>query len=98
MATVKKEFVYEEANDQHSRALLVYGKSADTKLYYDAAYTEQVTVDDAVKFFAMSSLVIDVGGVLYTPFSVNKTTNKVLTVTKSSTSLNGTEWAVAANA
>lgn len=95
MAIVTKAFVFEDANDQHVRALKAYGKSADTKLYYDAAYTEQVTEEDALKFFAMSSLIIDVAGVLYAPMSINTTTHKVTTIAKSGSTLTGTDWSLA---
>ena len=32
-----------DANDKYVANYVVYGKAADKKLYYDAAYTEQVT-------------------------------------------------------
>lgn len=94
----KREFVYEDANDQHIRALIAYGKSADTKLYYDPQYTEQVHEEDALRFFLMDALVVKTTDGYSRPVFVNTASHKVVTVTRSSSSVTGTEWAVVAPA
>lgn len=50
--------IYENASDLHVRSNLVYAKAADKKLYYEAAYTNQVTKADLVDAFTKGTLLI----------------------------------------
>lgn len=89
--------VYEDANDQHVRALIVYAKSADSKLYYEPEYTTQVKESEALRFFMMDSLVIKTTDGFSRPVFVNTASHKVVTVTRSSSTVTGTEWNVLAD-
>lgn len=91
----KREFIYEDANEQHARALIVYGKSTDNKLYYDPQHTEQVGEPDALRFFLMDALVVKTTDGYSRPVFVNTVNHKVVTLTKSGSSVLGTEWSVA---
>lgn len=83
-------FVYEKANDQHVRNLVAYGKSADSKLYYEAAFTNQVTKADAEYYFAMGALQVSTSAGLFAPVAVKNGT--VLTVDLSASSPAVTSW------
>jgi hypothetical protein len=50
--------IYEDAHDVHIRSNLVYAKAADKKLYYEAAYTNQVTQADLEDAFKKGTLLI----------------------------------------
>lgn len=50
--------IYEDAHDVHIRSNLVYAKDADKKLYYEAAYTNQVTQADLEDAFKKGTLLI----------------------------------------
>lgn len=85
--------IFEQANDQHLRNVVVYGKAADSKIYEDSAYTTQVdqaVVEDA---FAKGMLLVKAGDDYFVPIAISA--NKVLTValTGSPAALAGTEWA-----
>lgn len=49
---------FEQAKDLHVRNYVVYGKAADKKLYYDAAYTKQVSKADLEDAFNKGALLI----------------------------------------
>lgn len=87
-------YVFEKANDQHVRNLVVFGKAADTKLYYDAAYTEQVTQADAEYYFGMNCLQVKTAAGLFAPVAVKGAA--VLTIDLASSNPTITSWAVKA--
>ena len=66
--------IFEQAKDLHVKNYLVYGKAADGKLYYEAAYTTQVALADAKDAFDKGILAVVVGDAVYAPvfFSDNK--------------------------
>ena len=95
------DIIYNDAKDEHVANFVAYGKTSDSKLYYDAEYTTQVTKEDAQDaFFKGRLLVIDpsVGGaVAAIGVMSNPTGTTVLTVAMSGSPavLTGTTWAVA---
>lgn len=88
--------IYEDANDQHVRNLVVFGKAADSKIYVDAEYETQATQAEVEEAFGKSMLLVKVGDNYFKPIAIAG--NKVLTValTGSPAALAGTEWAAAA--
>ena len=81
------------ANDKYVANYVVYGKTADKKLYYDAAYKEQVTQSDAEDAFLKGRLIIKVGTDYIYPVSLS--THKIKTIDASGTptvTTTFTEW------
>ena len=93
-----KEKIFEQAKDIHVKNYIVFGKSADGKLYYEAAYTNQVSLADAKDAFNKGILAINVSDAIYIP--VFFASNKIYTIA-AGTASGGvtpgviTEWAVA---
>lgn len=72
---------YEHANDLHVRAVTVYGKTADKKLYWnlsDTTYSEQVKQAELEELFGKGLLIIDDGTNKLIPVSI--TANKAVTL------------------
>ena len=95
--------IMEHADDQHVRAYVVYGKTADHKLYYDAKYTTQVAQADAENAFKKGMLhIIDTTTTLI-PVAMTGTTVKTVgktSVTATSGSVEVAalvDWAVKAD-
>ena len=65
MANIVK--FYEDANDQHVRAFMVYKKTAQTKAYKDSAYTEQYTTSELKNVFIKGALIVLEDGSLVKP-------------------------------
>lgn len=80
---------YERYGDQHIRAVVLYGKAADHKLYADAKYTMNVDAADIEYAFKKGMLLINDGTNLLRP--IKFVANKVTTV-DGTTSVTGTEW------
>ena len=54
--------IYEDANDQHVRAIVVYKKAAQTKAYADADCTVQMTTAELKNAFIKGALIkLDTG-------------------------------------
>lgn len=52
------EPIYEQLKDLHIRNFVVYGKAADSKLYYESTYKTQVKQADLEDAFKKGSLLI----------------------------------------
>ncbi len=59
--------IYEDANEQHVRAFMVYKKANQTKAYKDAAYTEQYTTSELKNVFIKGALIALDDGALVKP-------------------------------
>ncbi len=59
--------IFEHANEQHVRALIVYGNSNDGSLYYDSDYKDAVDVNDARNAYQKGILRISDGTKLLSP-------------------------------
>ena len=82
--------IFEDANDQHVRNVIVYGKTSDHKLYTTSAKTtmvEQAVVEDA---FKKGMLLVQEGDVLLLPIALDG--NKVTTASIVSSAITGVEW------
>ena len=88
------ERLYNDAKDEHVATYVAYGKAADSKLYYDADYTTQVTQADAAEAFSKGRLLVVTAAGKVAALGV--TSSKVLTVAMSGSpaALTATEWAV----
>lgn len=81
------------ANDKYVANYVVYGKTADKKLYYDAAYTDQVTQSDAEDAFLKGRLIIKAGTDYIYPVSLSAHKIKTIDVSGSGTvTASYTEW------
>lgn len=84
------EMIFQDAKDKYVTAIVVYGKSADGKLYVDAEYSaqvEQAVVEDA---FDKGVLMVKVGTASFRPVKV--AANKVTVIDVVSGSVSATEF------
>lgn len=49
--------IYEDANEQHVRAFIIYKKANQTKAYADAEYTTQLTTSELKNLFIKGAVV-----------------------------------------
>lgn len=73
MANIVK--IYEDANEQHVRASMVYKKNNQTKAYKDEACTEQYTTSELKNIFIKGALISLGDGTLVTPFKYSETSS-----------------------
>lgn len=71
--------IYEHANEQHIRAIVIYAVGSDGKAYKDSKGTEQFKNSELKNAF-IKGCVIDISGVLYTALNYYEK-NKVGTIT-----------------
>lgn len=83
--------VNENYDDQHIRAVILYGKTADHKLYADEKYTVKVAADYVEAAFKKGMLLVSDGTSMLRP--VKFAAGKVVTV-DGTTAVTGTEWSV----
>ena len=67
--------IYEDANDQHVRAFMVYKKTSETKAYVDAAFTTQYTTSQLKDAFIKGALVKLEDGALVKPVKYSETSS-----------------------
>lgn len=89
------EKIYERFDDVNVRNFVVYGKAADSKLYYEPDYKTQVTQNDLENAFVKGALMIVDGSSKLVPIVL--TNNTVKTVKSGSTALEFATWSAAAN-
>lgn len=82
--------VFIDADDKYVAAVIVYGKSADSKLYVDADYTTQAEAAAVADAFLKGVLVVKNGTKVFKPVKVDG--NKVLTIDYASSTVSATEW------
>lgn len=82
---------FEDLRDVHVRKLVVYGKAADHKLYYESDYKTQVTKEDAADAFNKGLLLIVDSTTTLVPVAMSG--NEVNTVLESSSSVTLVGWA-----
>lgn len=85
---MKKVFI--DAVDKFVAAVIVFGKSSDSKLYVDAEYTTQVEEAVVVDAFVKGTLLIMDGDTTLKPVKLEG--NKVLTLDYASSTVSATEW------
>lgn len=56
--------IYEDANEQHVRAIMIYKKTAETKAYTDAACTVQFVTKDLKNAFIKGAVIVLEDGTL----------------------------------
>lgn len=64
------EMIFQDAKDKYVTAVDVYGKASDSKLYVDAEYSAQVTVDVVKDAFEKGVLLVKVGEAEFRPVKV----------------------------
>lgn len=88
--SIPMKHVFQNGDDKNVEAYVVYGKAADHKLYYEAAYTNQVTQADLEAAFQKHMLVIYDGTSYWIPFK--QAANKVYIIDTVSNALAFVEW------
>lgn len=90
------EKIFQTANEKNVKSFVVYGKSADSKLYYEPEFKTQVTELDMFTAFTKGMLVVKAGDAYLAPLAVNA--NKVTTADMSGSpaAITGTQWAAKA--
>lgn len=91
--------IFNDAKDVHVRNHVVFGKTADNKLYkkFDGTtYSDQIPQEELTELFKKKILLIQVGTIFYEPFLLNG--NQVATIDKASESNNAevTMWSALA--
>ena len=89
------EKIFQDAKDKYVTAVIVYGKAADSKLYIDSNYSEQVTQEVVEDAFNKGVLMVKVGTASFRPVKV--AANKVTVVDLSSGSVTATEFSAKAS-
>ena len=89
------EKIYEALNDVHVRKVVVYGKTADKKLYYESTYATQVTKSEMTELFEKGLLLIDDGTKKLVPVSMTDST--VTTVTAGASAVESVTWSALAD-
>lgn len=87
--------IFDDAKDKNVGAFVVYGKAEDSKIYYEAAFTNQVKQADVEDAFKKGRLLVaisdgDDGFNYLAPFAL--AANKVTTASVVSTTLTAVEW------
>lgn len=62
--------IFEHANEQHLRALIVYGDTEDGNLYYEPEHVNKVDANDVDNAYKKGALRIDDGTNLLSPISM----------------------------
>ena len=70
--------IYEHSNDLHIRKYLLYGKTADSKLYADKDFKEKVSAADVENAYQKGALMIVNGTTYLTPVSYAAGTVKTI--------------------
>lgn len=85
------ERIYDQAKDVHVATYILYGKTADKKLYLESSYTTQVTKDALEDAFKKGRLLVFDGTNYLTAISLAN--GKVKTVGMGTSAVELTEWA-----
>ena len=62
--------IFQDAKDKYVTAVIVYGKTADSKIYVDADFSEQVGIDVVKDAFEKGVLMVKVGDAEFRPVKV----------------------------
>lgn len=87
--------IFEDANDQHVRNVVVYGKTSDHKIYSDSEMKTQVAQTDIEEAFAKGMLLVKEGDTYLVPVGISA--NKITTVATGTTATT-VEWTAKATA
>lgn len=82
--------IFNQAKDKNVANFVVFGKSADSKLYYESTYTNQVDQDVAEDAFLKGRLIIKVGNNYFYPVSL--ASHKIKTLDYASSTASAVEW------
>ena len=77
---MKLKHIYIDGNDKHVGKYVVFGKAADSKIYVDADFSEQVAAADALEAFNKGLLLVQVGTDVFEPVKVSGVKVTVLDV------------------
>ena len=83
----KLKHIYIDGNDKNVGKYVVFGKAADSKIYVDAEFSEQVAQDDVVEAFKKGLLLVQVGNDVFEPVKVSANVVTVIDVSSGSASV-----------
>lgn len=64
------EKIFQDAKDKYVTAVIVYGKTTDSKIYVDADFSEQASIDVVKDAFEKGVLMVKVGDAEFRPVKV----------------------------
>lgn len=67
--------IFEDANEQHVRAIYIYKKANQTKAYVDAAFTTQFTTSELKNAFLKGAVIKLDGGDIVKPIKYTESSN-----------------------
>ena len=82
--------IYQNFNDTNVRSYVVYGKTADHKLYVNSVYETEAAKAEVIDAFEKGMLIIVDGSNKLVPVAM--TASKLVTVSVSTSTVSGTEW------
>lgn len=82
--------IYQNFNDTNVRSYVVYGKTADHKLYVNSEYKTEAAKAEVIDAFEKGMLIIVDGSNKLVPVAM--TASKLVTVSISTSTVSGTEW------
>ena len=82
--------IYQNFNDTNVRSYVVYGKTADHKLYVNSGYETEAAKAEVIDAFEKGMLIIVDGSNKLVPVAM--TASKLVTVSVSTSTVSGTEW------
>lgn len=91
--------IYEKADDQHVRAIIVYGDTTDNYLYADAENSKYLDAAAVFDAFMKNMLFIQIDDDVYRPINFDSTTGCYDTIASSEVEgeqvISMTAWAIA---
>lgn len=88
--------VWKRLEDMNVMSLVVYGNTTDGNLYYESAYTNQVTQEDATAAFERNMLLVKDSTTTLIPVAMDGAT--ISTISCADGTVTGTTWSVKASA
>lgn len=89
--------IHETYDEQHVKGVVVYGKTADHKLYEDAAFTVEAMQAEVVSLFEKNLLLINDGTNLLKPVALTSA-KAVVTVMAGESAVTSATWTAKAAA
>ena len=87
--------IYQNFKDTNVRSYVVFGKTADHKLYIDEACKTEAVKAEVIDAFEKGMLTIVEGSNKLVPVAMTAT--KLVTVSVSTSAVSGTEWTIPTN-
>lgn len=73
----KFEKIYANSSDKFTKTVMLYAKSADTKLYLDSGTTTTVSMDGLMELLEQNLVMVNYNGAVYAPVSYKDNTTAI---------------------